>query len=51
MQDKVFCMKVSDAFLKGIRRAQRKANEPSLSEWIKRTMIREAEKYGVKVKR
>ncbi len=51
MQDKIFCMKVSESFRKGLRLAAKKASEPSVAEWVKRTMIREAAKYKVKIKR
>ncbi len=51
MQDKFFTMKVSEAFRKGLKRAARAANAPTVAEFVKGVLVKEAAKYGVKIKR
>ena len=51
LQDKMICIRVSTTFKKGLEEAALKAGEPSVAEFVKRTMIKEAAKYGVKIRR
>jgi hypothetical protein len=50
-QERSVRFRCSDRFYADIEEAMKKANAPSMSEFIKATLIREGERLGVKVRR
>ena len=50
-QDQVIQIRCSKRFKTGLRRATKAANEPNVSEFLKKAAIREADRIGVEIKR
>jgi len=51
VQSKLLTIRISDAFWKGAERAAKAANEPSVSEFIRKATMEKAQRLGIKVRR